>query len=149
MRTIETAAAVSSTHKSGIRWGRVIIAAFLSELAVIAVISAIMVVYMFAVAPGRSSAEYGEFGQNAGYYVSAPAAAIATFLIAFRAIRKLDSAFVANGALVGIVATLLTVGFIFGARPQDRVIYIASFVLRIVAGYSAGLLVRSMKEDRR
>jgi hypothetical protein len=65
--------------------------------------------------------------------------------MAFLAIRKLDSSFIMNGLSVGIIATLLTLGFLVGARPGDRWMYIASFVLRIAAGYAAGLVVQRMK----
>jgi hypothetical protein len=144
MRTLETATALHEAPKAGIRWKRVIVAAIASELAVIIAISSIMVTYML-LTPGRTQEEYGEFGQNAGYYAAAPAATLAVFLMAFLAIRKLDSSFIMNGLSVGIIATLLTLGFIVGARPVDRWMYIASFVLRIAAGYAAGLVVQRMK----
>jgi hypothetical protein len=144
MRTLETATALHEAPKSRIRWKRVIVAAIASELAVIIAISLTMAAYML-LTPGRTQEEYSEFGQNAGYYAAAPAATLAVFLMAFLAIRKLDSAFIINGLSVGIIATLLTVGFIFGARPGDRWMYIASFILRIAAGYAAGLMVQRMK----
>jgi hypothetical protein len=147
MRTLQTAAVLPQAEKAGIRWKRVIVAAIGSELAVIIVISIIMVTHM-VLTPGRPQEEYSEFGQNAGYYAAAPAATLAVFLMAFWAIRKLDSAFIINGLLVGIIATLLTVGFIVGARPGDRWMYIASFVLRIAAGYAAGMVVQRMKGHR-
>jgi hypothetical protein len=142
MHTMQRTAALPHTKQTGIRWKRVIVAAVLSELAVIAVISLVMGVYALLIAPGRTSAEYGEFGENAGYYLAAPAAAVAVFVGAFWAVRKLESGFVANGVLVGVIATLLTAGMIVGARPGDRWVYIASFVLRIVAGYAAGVWVQ-------
>lgn len=133
------------TQRTSIRWKRVVVAAFLSELAVIAVISIVMAVYALLIAPGRTSAEYGEFGENAGYYIAAPAATLAVFLTASGAIRKLESGFVANGLMVGVIATLLTVGMAVGARPGDRWVYVASFILRIVAGYAAGVRAQRSK----
>jgi hypothetical protein len=149
MRSAQTTADLPATEKTGIRWKRVIIAAVLSELAVIAVILLIVGTYSLVIAPGRTSAEYGEFGENAGYYVSGPAAALAVFSLAFWAIRRLESGFVLNGLCVGIIGVLLTVGFMFGARPEDRAMYIASFILRIAAGYAAGVVAQRMKESRR
>jgi len=146
MRTVGTTVALSGSAKSGIRWKRVVIAAFLSELAVMAVLGAIIVPYMFLIAPGQTSAAYDEFGQNAGYYAAAPAAALATFFIAYLAVRKLDSAVIANGVMVGVVEVLLTLGFIFGARPGDRPMYVVSFVLRIAAGYAAGALAQRKRQ---
>jgi hypothetical protein len=136
---MQRTAAVQRAQGTGIRWKRVVIAAVLSELAVIATISIVMAVYALLIAPGRSSAEYGEFGQNAGYYIAAPAATLAVFLMAYGAVRKLESGFVVNGLLVGVIATILTAGMIVGARPGDRWVYIASFILRIAAGYAAGV----------
>jgi hypothetical protein len=57
----------------------------------------------------------------------------------------LESSLIANGLLVGVVATLLTMSFIFAARPEDRLMYIVSFVARILAGCSAGFFAQKMK----
>lgn len=139
MQTMQRTEAVPRAQRTVIRWKRVVVAAVLSELAVIAAIAIVMAVYALLIAPGRTGAEYGEFGENAGYYLAAPAAALSVFVMALFAVRKLESGFVANGVLVGVIATLLTAGMIAGARPGDRPVYIASFVLRIAAGYAAGL----------
>jgi hypothetical protein len=117
-------------------------AAFCSEIGVILALSAIMAIHRFVIAPGLTADQYGEFAQLAGYYVAAPAAALSTFLCAWYAIRKLKSGFVMNGMLVGVVATVLTLGFIAGARPEDRLMYLVSYAARIAAGYSAGLAAR-------
>jgi hypothetical protein len=145
MQTMQRTATLPDTKRTGIRWKRVVVAAVLSELAIIAAISIVVGVYALLIAPGRTGAEYGEFGENAGYYIAAPAAAIAVFLAAFGAVRRLESGFVANGLLVGVVATLLSAGMIVGARPGDRWVYIASFILRIVAGYAAGVWAQRSK----
>jgi hypothetical protein len=131
--------------KSTIRWKRVLIAGFLSEVAVMAVMSTIMAVRAFVISPALTAAELGEFGELTGYYVAAPAAALATFLFAFWAVRRLDSGFVANGLLVGIAATLLSVGFIVTARPEHRWMYVLSFLLRITAGYWGGVVGQYVK----
>jgi hypothetical protein len=107
--------------------------------------STIMAVRAFLIAPTLSSAELQEFGELTGHYVAAPAAAVATFLWSCWAVRKLDSRFVANGLLVGIVATLLSVGFIATARPEHRWMYVLSFLLRIAAGYWGGVTGQYIK----
>src|SRR5262245_30433106 len=132
MKTIDT---TLPEQKSSIHWKRIIPAALLSEIAVIVLLSAVIVTHNMVLVPGRTAAEYDDFAQVAGYYLAPPAAALATFLFAFRAVRRLASGFVGNGVLVGAVATLLTLGFIVGARPEHRLMYIVSYVLRIVAGY--------------
>jgi hypothetical protein len=48
--------------------------------------------------------------------------------------RRLNSGFVANGILTGILSVLLTVGFLVSAKPEHRLMYGIAFVLRIAAG---------------
>jgi putative membrane protein (TIGR04086 family) len=57
--------------------------------------------------------------------------------------RKLESRFILHGVLVGVLGVLLTVGFIFGAKPEDRLMYVVSFVLRIAGGYLGGVVART------
>ena len=123
---------------SRIRWGRVIIAALLSELGVIAVLMAITGVYIL-VAHKSTMADIEQFGERAGYYVAPLISGLATFLGAQWATRKLAANFVLNGTLVGIVAVVLTAGMLAGAKPEDRLMYVVSFILRIAGGYLGGL----------
>jgi hypothetical protein len=129
--------------KSRIHWGRAIAAALLSELTVIAILLAVILTYRFLIAPGRSSAEYRQFGELAGYYVAPAASGFAIFLSVYWMARKLTANFVVNGALVGVVAVILTASFLFGAKPEDRPMYIASFSIRILAGYLGGLAMKA------
>src|SRR5580700_9753795 len=98
---------------SHIRWGRIAIAAVLSEVVVVAVVIVTTTAYRFLIAPGRTAAEYAAFSQLAGYYVAPAAAGLATFFGALWVCRKLTSAFLANGTLVGVAAVILTGGLIF------------------------------------
>ena len=143
MRTLETT--FPKEDKAGIRWKRVVLAGFLSEIAVIAVLSAVIGAYSLVIAPGRPDSEYNQFAELAGYYLAAPAAALATFGFAFWTVRRLESRAVANGLLVGTVAMLLSSGFILGAKPEHRLMYVVSFALRILAGYCSGVLAQKMK----
>jgi len=133
---------------SRIRWGRVAVAAVLSEVAVVAVVIATTTAYRFLIAPGRAAAEYAAFGELAGYYVAPAAAGVATFFGALWAGRKLTSAFLANGTLVGAAAVVLTGGLIFVAKPEDRFMYGVSFVLRILGGYIGGAVTQRMSSRR-
>jgi hypothetical protein len=38
--------------------------------------------------------------------------------------------------------TLLRIGFVFSAKPEHRLMYIVSYVLKIAAGYTAGILAQ-------
>src|SRR5262245_53401112 len=109
-------------------WKRIVLAAVMSELAVFAVLSIVIGVYRFVLAPGKSSAEYGAFGVNAGFFVAPPAAGVATFCAALWACRRLGSGFAQTGALVGLVAVLFSIAFVFGAKPEDRLMYGVSYL---------------------
>jgi hypothetical protein len=115
--------------KTRIRWGRVVLGAVAAEVAVILLISAISILRP-------------EFRESAGYYVAAPASALATFLMTLWVARKLETGFVLHGILVGLVGVVLTGGFIFLAKPEDRLMYGVSYVLRIAGGYLGGLVAR-------
>src|SRR5262245_55698138 len=149
MRALQTPATLRSHKQSAIHWKRIVLAAFLSEVAVIAVLSVIIITHRFVIAPALTPAQYDEFAQNAGYYVAAPTAAIATFVFAFLAARRLEADLITNGVLVGVIATLLTLGFVFGARPQDRLMYIISYLGRIIAGYAGGFAAQKINDGIR
>lgn len=122
----------------GIRWTRVLIGAVLSEAGVIAILLAAIAVYSRLFAPGITDAQYQALGARAGYYVAPTAGAVTTFLMVLWVGRGLDSAFVSNGVMVGIVSVILTSGFVFMATPEDRPMYLIAFALRIAAGYLGG-----------
>jgi hypothetical protein len=115
-----------------IRWGRVVLAAVSAEAAVILLIIAISTIRP-------------EFRESAGYYVAPPASALATFLMALWVARKLEAGFILHGILVGLVGVVLTGGFIFLAKPEDRLMYGVSYVLRIIGGYLGGVVARRVR----
>ena len=123
---------------SEIRWGRVIAAAVLSEAAITLLIVAIIGAHRYVFAPGQSQAVYDAFADHAAYYTAPAAAGVFAFLFALWAGRPLTGAFVLNGILVGAVGVILTFGFYFAAAPDDRPMYLVSFVLRLVGGYAGG-----------
>jgi hypothetical protein len=116
-------------------------AAVMSDAGVIALLLAVTTIYM-SMTPGLTDDQYYAKGEDIGYYVAPTAGAVLTALSALWAARRLTSAFVLHGVLVGVVATLLTIGFIFGARPDHRVMYVVSFGLKIAGGYVGGLVAQ-------
>ena len=106
-----------------IRWRRVLLAAFLSEVGVIALLLAIVTVYSRLFLPGISGARYQELGQRIGYYVAPAGAALMTFLMVLWVGRRLEAGYVANGVMVGVVGVILTSGFFFAAGPENRAMY--------------------------
>jgi hypothetical protein len=143
MATIKTAIPLQQ-KQSNIRWGRVLLGAVLSEAAVILLLLAITAVYSVAIAPGLTRAQYNEFAQLAGYYVAPTAGALSTFAMVLLLTRRLNSGFVANGTLIGILSVLLTLGFVVSAKPEHQLMYGIAFVLRIAAGYFGGLTTLKM-----
>lgn len=137
----------SSPATSRIRWARVIAAAVLSEVGVISVLFAAIAGYM-AVAPAMTDAQYASLGEDVGYYVAPTAGAVMTILAVLWATRRLTSGFILHGVLVGVLSVVLTVGFIFGARPDHRVMYIIAFGLRILGGYAGGVAAQWMFNTR-
>ena len=145
---MEGSSAVMSARKRDIRWGRVVLAALMAEAGVILIISAVFLVYRFWIAPGRTAAEYQEFGQLAGYYVAPIGSALTTFLSVLWATRPLKSDFVLNGLLIGVAGVLLTLAFIVTAKPEHRSMYVVSYVLRIVGGYLGGIAAKTRAARR-
>jgi len=121
--------------KTRIRWGRVVLAAVAAEAAVI-----LLIVAINTIRP--------EFGEWAGYHIAPPASGVATFLMVLWVARKLETGFVLHGILVGLAGVALTGGFIFAAKPEDRLMYGVSFVLRIIGGYLGGVVARRLADRR-
>jgi hypothetical protein len=111
---------------------------------VVAALIVITTTYRFLIAPGRTAADYDAFGDLAAYYVAPAAAGLAAFFGALWVGRKLTSAFRANGALVGVAAVVLTGGLLFAAKPENRLMYGVSYVLRILGGYLGGAVAQRM-----
>jgi hypothetical protein len=118
----------------------VVIAAVLSEAGVIAVLFAVIVGYTFLTPV--TDAQYAALGEEVGYYVAPTAGAVMTLLSVLWATRGLTSGFIRNGIAVGVLGVVLTVGFIFGARPDHRVMYVVAFALRIAGGYAGGAIAQ-------
>ena len=137
----------STVPTSRIRWGRVMVAAIMSEVGVIGVLFAAIAAHTLAT-PSMSDAQYSSLGEEVGYYVAPAAGAVMTFLAALWATRGLTSAFVTHGTLVGIAGVLLTVGFIVGARPDHRVMYVIAFALRLAGGYAGGVVAERLSKAK-
>ena len=128
--------------RSRIEWARVIVAAVLSEMAVIAILMAATGVYVLVTHKGTID-DMQQFGDRAGYYLAPAASGLATFVAALWAVRKLTANLMLNTMLVGVAAVILTAGMLFGAKPEDRLMYVVSFAIRLACAYLAGLTAES------
>ena len=125
------------TSPSRIAWGRIAIAAVLSELGVIVVLT-ITIGAIMALVPEMSEAQFSTLGEDVGYYVAPAAGAVTTFLAVLWAVRRRSSGFFTHGVLVGVGSVILTVGFMVTARPEHYAMYLVAFALRVLAGAVAG-----------
>jgi len=106
-----------------LQWGRILIAAFVTEIILLAI----------AVPINLS----GAAGVN--LYVIPPAALIATFAVTLWIGRRIKSKFIWHGVLIGIVATLIYVALTRG-QPEPWQ-YIVGNALKVVGGAAGGELL--------
>jgi putative membrane protein (TIGR04086 family) len=107
---------------AGIRWLRVLLAGFLAEVLVIALVIPIALL----------------FGQNTLPYTAPAASLLACFVFAVWVGRRLTSNFVLHGILVGVVATLIYVALTRG-RPEPTA-YLLAHALKLLGGAAGGFL---------
>jgi hypothetical protein len=107
---------------TGIHWLRVLLAGFLAEVAVIALVLPI------ALLAGKITLPY-----------SAPAASLLScFVFAFWVGRPLTSQFVLHGILVGVVATLIYVALTRGG--PEPLAYLIAHALKLLGGAAGGFV---------
>lgn len=122
-------------------WKRVVVAAILSEVGVFVVLFASFGVYGLATQTTWETM-IDSRGEEISYYIAPTAGFVMTVLAVLWATRPLASDYIRHGLLVGLVAVLLTFWFIFGARPDHRLMYVVSFFLRIAGGYVGGVMAQ-------
>jgi putative membrane protein (TIGR04086 family) len=105
-----------------LRWGRIVVGAVLTEVALIAL-----------VIPVRMLA-----GDAAILYIVAPACFIATFVFGWWVARKADSNFILHGALVGVLASLIYIALTWNQTLP--LIFHLSHLAKILGGAAGGAL---------
>jgi hypothetical protein len=106
-----------------IQWGRILLAAFVMELALLAI----------AVPINLSGAG------RVNLYVIPPAALIATFTVTVWLGRRIKSKFVLHGVLIGIMGTLMYVA-LTRAQPEPWQ-YVVGNALKVVGGAAGGIFL--------
>ena len=114
-----------------IQWGRVLLAAFLMELV------------LFAVAVPLYLSDEG----RVNFYVVPPVALISTFVITMWLGPGIKANFVLHGVLIGIVGTLMYVGFT-RAQPEPWQYWVAH-ALKVIGGAAAGMVLARRQTARR
>jgi hypothetical protein len=112
-----------------IKWGRIVLIAFLMEL----------VLFAIAVPLNLSGA------RRVALYVVPPAALVATYAFTIWLGRGIASKFVLHGVLIGIVGTLMYVG-LTRARPEPWQ-YVVANALKVVGGAAGGVVLARRRAD--
>lgn len=115
------------SSSAGIQWVRILIGGLLAEVAVIAVVVPISLAV----------------GQRSLLYTAPVASLVACFLLAAWVGRGVSSRFVLQGALVGVVATLVYLG-LTRAQPEPSA-YVLAHVLKILGGAAGGFVARHLR----
>jgi drug/metabolite transporter superfamily protein YnfA len=112
-----------------IRWMRIVVGGFLSELAVIAVF--VPATAFLGVTPGVYTAVGGSF--------------VMPLVFGFLTARKVETNFVLHGALVGVVGIAIYLGLTrFGPEP---LLYIVAHGLKLLGGAAGGYLAQRKLEQ--
>lgn len=106
-----------------IRWGRVLLAAFVMELVLIGI-----AVELFVLGYGQLL-----------IYVIPPVSLVATFAITVWLGRAFASRFVLHGALIGVAGTVMYVALTRG-QPEPWP-YLAAHALKVVGGAAGGFVL--------
>jgi len=107
---------------AGIHWLRILLAGFLAEVAIIALVLPI------ALLAGKSTLPY----------TATAASLLACFGFAIWVGRGLTSQFVLHGILVGVVATLIYVALTRGGPEPPA--YLIAHILKLLGGATGGLV---------
>jgi hypothetical protein len=127
--------------KSGVRWGRVIVAGLLTEIGVVLIIVAAVTAYRYVASP--SEAEYQTFADRAGFYVGVVGGALLAFLFSLWVSRALRADFLVNGLLVGGVGVLLHVVLFVASKSEFQSAYLVADALKLAGGALGGYLAGS------
>jgi hypothetical protein len=111
-----------------------------AELATIITIVAVVLLYRFVFARGRSDADYVGFAQTAGALLGVIGGTFYVYVFARSLMRRVASRFVAHGLVVALAAIAFSVaGSIAGHQGVPRAYLLAS-ALKLLAGGLAGWL---------
>lgn len=113
--------------RSRIRWLRILLAGFLSELAIFAVFI-----------PGTMV-----LGQMPGMYIAVGASFLMPFLFGIWTTRRVDAHFVFQGALVGAVGIVIYIGLTRGGA--EPLLYVLAHGLKLLGGAAGGYVSRSRR----
>jgi hypothetical protein len=132
-----------TSRRSGVRWGRIVFAAVLTEIITVMVLVVIVFLYGLG-SPGSDTGvpdqeQMNEFTRATGIWIGPVLGSILTFIFALWAGRGMADGFILQGALVGLVVTLLDVVLLLGMADDFTAAFIVWTGLKILAGALGGL----------
>lgn len=120
-----TIAQAPAAQKRSLRWGRVLIAAVLMEVA------------LFAIA---ACAYFLPNGQNLLLYVIPPACLITSLYFGYWAARGAGNRFLLHGTLVGVVAAVVYIALTW--RQTLPMAYVVSHFLKVIGAAAGGFIAQ-------
>jgi hypothetical protein len=120
-----------------IRWGRILLAGFLAEVAVLALFFLVLGLAFLAGVPGVAAPM-----TPLDYVEALVASFVSIFLFTLWVARPLESRFILHGLLVALVATLLFLvmwGATAGAVTLQPILYWVAHGLKFAGGIAGGL----------
>ena len=128
-----------------IRWKWIAAAAFLSEVAILAIFFLLLLAAKLAGLP-----EIAKPLSTLDYVDALVSSFGIVFLFALWVGKRVESAFVLNGALIGVVATLLFTGIWIATTPSwvQPVPYLVAHALKVAGGICGGMLAKQRKQAR-
>jgi membrane glycosyltransferase len=117
----------------GIRWGRIILAAVVAEVAAIAALIAFV-----ALCGPRDAAAAKEFAERHGVWVGPIGGAVMCFLGGLLVARSVATNRILHGFLVGAATAVIDVALLIAAGAPFQLLFVASNVGRVMAGGLGG-----------
>ena len=124
----------------GNRWLRALGYGLLAEIATIATIIFVVMLYKYAIARGLSENDYTLFGERAGALIGMIGGALYTFFFARRLMRRISSHFVAHGIVVALAAIALSIAGSIAGHQSVPAAYILASALKLIGGALAGFI---------
>jgi len=135
-----TSGANMSDSNVRLRLGRVIVFGVLTEIATILLIVVTITIHASVVAAGKPESVVIDFAKGAPAVIGPVAGMLFTFVAAKLATRPLTGRFRTHGALVGVVAALVTIPGLVAGDISMLPLYVTANLLKIVAGAAGGAL---------
>lgn len=126
-----------------IHWGRVVAAAFLSEVAVLAIFFTLLLAAKLAGKPAIASPM-----STLDYIDALVSSFVMVFLFTLWVGKRIESGFILHGALIGIVATLLFTVLWVSTTPawSQPPLYMLAHALKVLGGIAGGLVVARRRQ---